>query len=158
MGKTKQITPEEHKRQIRLYTDEYPNYVTYAKVLKRMLEKACEGSIPEAIVQARPKTVASFAEKCARRLEKYPDAVHQMTDLCGARVIVHTLEQVQAVRRFIKARFAVKEEEDVQERLGEREAGYHQVKFDAAGLSSGVYFYRLRAGDFVQTRKLILVR
>ena len=41
---------------------------------------------------------------------------------------------------------------------GEQEAGYHEVKFDASGLSSGVYFYRMQAGDFVQTRKLLLIR
>lgn len=41
---------------------------------------------------------------------------------------------------------------------GEIEAGYHQVNFNASNLSSGVYFYRIQAGDFVQTRKLLLVR
>jgi hypothetical protein len=41
---------------------------------------------------------------------------------------------------------------------GEQEAGYHEVKFDGSGVSSGVYFYRLRAGDFTETRKLLLVR
>ena len=39
-----------------------------------------------------------------------------------------------------------------------RDAGVHEVKFDAAGLSSGVYFYRLQAGDFVQSRKLLLLK
>ena len=39
-----------------------------------------------------------------------------------------------------------------------REAGVHEVKFDGAGLSSGVYLYRLQAGDFVQSRKLILLK
>ena len=29
---------------------------------------------------------------------------------------------------------------------GEMEAGYHEVKFDGTGLSSGVYFYRIQAG------------
>ncbi len=41
---------------------------------------------------------------------------------------------------------------------GEQEAGYHEVKFDGRGLSSAVYFYRLSAGDFVQTRKMLTVR
>ena len=41
---------------------------------------------------------------------------------------------------------------------GDIDAGYHEVKFDASNLASGVYFYRLQAGDFVQARKLLLVR
>jgi hypothetical protein len=41
---------------------------------------------------------------------------------------------------------------------GEQEAGYHDVKFDASSLPSGVYFYRLQAGSYVETRKLCLVR
>jgi Secretion system C-terminal sorting domain len=41
---------------------------------------------------------------------------------------------------------------------GEQEKGYHEVRFDASNLSSGVYFYRIRAGEFVQTRKLLLLR
>jgi len=41
---------------------------------------------------------------------------------------------------------------------GEVEAGYHEVSFNANGLASGVYFYRLQAGAFTETRKLSLVR
>lgn len=41
---------------------------------------------------------------------------------------------------------------------GERPAGYHRVTFDAAGLASGVYFYRLLAGEFVDTRRLVVLR
>jgi hypothetical protein len=39
-----------------------------------------------------------------------------------------------------------------------REMGVHEVHFDASGLSSGVYFYRLQAGDAVKIRKLLLLR
>jgi hypothetical protein len=38
------------------------------------------------------------------------------------------------------------------------EAGNHEVRFDGSGLASGVYFYRMRAGEYVQTRKLLLLR
>jgi hypothetical protein len=41
---------------------------------------------------------------------------------------------------------------------GEQEAGYHEVQFIASSLASGVYLYRLTAGSFVETRKLVLVR
>ncbi len=39
---------------------------------------------------------------------------------------------------------------------GEQEPGFHEVRFDASGLSSGVYFYRLQAGTYVETRKLFV--
>jgi hypothetical protein len=39
-----------------------------------------------------------------------------------------------------------------------RDAGVHEVKFDASGLSSGVYFYRIQAGDFVQSKRLTVLR
>jgi len=41
---------------------------------------------------------------------------------------------------------------------GDMEAGYHQVQFEGNGFSSGVYFYRLSAGDFVSTKRLILLK
>ena len=37
-------------------------------------------------------------------------------------------------------------------------AGNHDVKFDAKGLSSGIYFYRIQAGSFMETKKLCLIR
>ncbi len=41
---------------------------------------------------------------------------------------------------------------------GEQEPGRYNVKFDASGLPSGIYFYRLEAGKFVDVKKMILVK
>jgi hypothetical protein len=38
------------------------------------------------------------------------------------------------------------------------EPGYKSVEWNASGVASGVYFYRLQAGDFVHTKKLLLLR
>ncbi|MCX5752967.1 MAG: T9SS type A sorting domain-containing protein, partial [Candidatus Krumholzibacteria bacterium] len=38
------------------------------------------------------------------------------------------------------------------------ESGEHSVPFNAQGLSSGVYFYRLSAGRQIETKKMVLLR
>ena len=40
----------------------------------------------------------------------------------------------------------------------EKEAGTHVVEWNAVNLPSGVYFYQLKAGEFIQTKKMILLR
>ena len=37
-------------------------------------------------------------------------------------------------------------------------AGNHEVQFDAASLTSGVYFYTLTAGNFVESKKMMLMK
>jgi len=40
----------------------------------------------------------------------------------------------------------------------EMSAGYHSTTFDASHLVSGVYFYRIVANDFIETKKLLLLK
>ena len=41
---------------------------------------------------------------------------------------------------------------------GYKDAGNYRTEFNAANLPSGIYFYQLRAGDFIDTKKMILLR
>lgn len=118
-----------HQQQVLAYQAELPHYQTYADALKRVLRKACELSIPEAVVQTRAKSVSSFAEKCVRKLDKYPDPVRQLTDLCGGRVIAQTLEQVEAVKLFVERNFKIEERDDKGLLLSEDKFGYRDMHY-----------------------------
>jgi hypothetical protein len=37
-------------------------------------------------------------------------------------------------------------------------AGYHEVEFNGSPLSSGIYYYRIEAGEFQDVKKMILLR
>jgi len=120
---------QEHKRQIEAYRKVRQDYVIYADVLRHVLENACKTAFPDAMIQARAKSLSSFAEKVARAFSKYPDAVNQMTDLCGARVTVQTLAQVRAVRQFIEANFKIIEKDDKALLLHEDRFGYRDMHY-----------------------------
>jgi len=36
--------------------------------------------------------------------------------------------------------------------------GYYVIEFNATGIAAGVYFYRIKAGDFIQMKKMILLK
>jgi hypothetical protein len=40
----------------------------------------------------------------------------------------------------------------------EKRAGQHRIVWDASGHSSGVYFYRIEAGDFVETKRMVYLK
>ena len=40
----------------------------------------------------------------------------------------------------------------------EKPAGSYEVKFNAVGLSSGIYFYKLQAGNFIESKKMLLLK
>jgi uncharacterized delta-60 repeat protein len=40
----------------------------------------------------------------------------------------------------------------------EQQPGFYEVDFSASGLASGMYLYRLQAGSFIETKKMILIK
>ncbi|MFC1597468.1 hypothetical protein ACFL5Q_05970, partial [Planctomycetota bacterium] len=78
---------ERFKKQVEEFRKVQPVYAAFADVLSAALTRAVRDLGIMAIVQARVKEIPSFAEKIIRKHDKYPDAVSQLTDLCGARII-----------------------------------------------------------------------
>ncbi len=39
-----------------------------------------------------------------------------------------------------------------------KESGFYEIKFDGTNYASGVYFYRIEAGTFVQSKKMVIVK
>jgi ppGpp synthetase/RelA/SpoT-type nucleotidyltranferase len=115
-----------------------PSYSAYALMLRERFETVCRELAPLAIVQARPKSIESFAEKILRK-PKYVNPLAQLTDLCGVRVIAETDDEIDRIVAFIRGNFKIDEPNsgDTRNRLGFTEFGYcavHlivQLPFDA---------------------------
>jgi len=82
-------------------------------------------------------------------LQNYPNPFNPVT------TIQYQLPQAETVRLVIYDVMG----RQVRELVNERQtAGYYNITLDASDLSSGVYFYHLKAGEFSQTRKFLLTK
>jgi hypothetical protein len=70
-----------------------------------------------------------------------------------------TIEYQLPKQAFVKLKIFDLLGREVTTLMNERNAaGKHSVRFDALSLTSGVYFYKLETDDFIQTRKLLLLK
>ncbi|MFH1756195.1 MAG: T9SS type A sorting domain-containing protein, partial [Candidatus Latescibacterota bacterium] len=82
-------------------------------------------------------------------LQNYPNPFNPTT------TITFNLEEPSYVRLDV---FSVTGERVASLVNGTKGAGQHHVKFDASRLSTGIYVYRLIAGDITQSKKMLLVK
>jgi hypothetical protein len=100
----------------------------------------------------------SIAPQAVRLHQNYPNPFNSMTVMSyelrvksGVRLVVYDLlgrEVATLVDEMQDARL-----NDV---VGQ--AGFRSVQWDASGMASGVYYYKLLAGDRVETKKAVLIR
>lgn len=119
------------RQQVAQYREDYPRYKLYAETLQKILYQIAKKYSPLAIVQSRPKAIASFAEKTQRKRSEFNDPVHQFTDLCGGRVITSTHDEVAVVSKYIELHFDIDWDNsvDVSQRLKPTEFGYRSIHY-----------------------------
>jgi ppGpp synthetase/RelA/SpoT-type nucleotidyltranferase len=119
-----------HRQQIQAYESLQTRYETFANTLRTVLEHLKDRWTPLSIVQARAKTLSSFAEKCLRKADKYNDPARQLTDLCGGRIVCPTTDEADTVCRQLRLLFApVDEDENTATRHKTDAFGYLSVHF-----------------------------
>lgn len=91
----------------------------------------------------------SFLPEKFRLLQNYPNPFNPST----------TITYMLPVTSTVNLKVFNSIGEEVTELVNELQgAGEHKVTFDAKNLPSGIYIYRLSAGSFVQSKKMILVK
>ena len=115
---------------IEVFKEARQDYVEYADLLKAILNNATEKLGFFAEVKARAKTIASFSTKIISK-DKYQNPLLDMTDLCGARVVVHFQRHVEKVCDFIKKNFEIDEANslDQKSKLRVNEFGYRSIHY-----------------------------
>ena len=81
--------------------------------------------------------------------QNYPNPFNPVT------VIEYSLPKTSEVSIFI---YNLEGEEVLHLVNDNMRAGNYRVKWDGSNMPSGVYLYRLQAGDFIQTRKMVLLK
>lgn len=119
---------EWHRGQIEAYRSQFNDYRELAGVVREIVDRVRHLTAPLAVTQARAKSLSSFAEKALRQFRaediRTHDPIHNLTDLCGARVITTTEEEVEAVCQLLSFIFKIEEFQNVARRLAVSEFGY----------------------------------
>lgn len=62
-------------------------------------------------------------------------------------------------RTFVKVKVFVLLGNEIDNLINEeKDSGYHEIEFDGSGLPSGIYFYTLQTPNFIQTKKMVLLK
>lgn len=129
------------------YTDENVTVGTSYSYRLTVVDLDGARTVHSQIVNATPHGAATVSEFALA--QNFPNPFNPETN------ISYTLANAAKVRLKI---FTVTGEEVATLIDGTKEAGSYSVSFNAAALPTGLYFYRLDAGNYTATRKMLLLK
>ena len=124
------VNPDTLKGHLAEFISKEKRLAEFAKFIETRLRTEVKKMIPTAEVSARAKDAVSFAGKLIKK-DKYKDPLRQVTDLVGARVVVHLASEVDEVCRWIEKTFEVDPSNsgDKLAELGTEKFGYRSVHY-----------------------------
>ncbi|MCP5064867.1 MAG: T9SS type A sorting domain-containing protein [Ignavibacteriae bacterium] len=91
--------------------------------------------------------------------QNYPNPFNPTTSIKYTILFVETLHATSLQQQFVELKIYDALGKEVSTLVNEQQStGYYEVVFDASNLSSGVYYYQLNVGEFVETKKLVLLK
>jgi putative GTP pyrophosphokinase len=112
------------------YREIFPLYERFAEKLKILLQDLLNSEdVKFQVVESRSKTVESFSHKIRREGKSYKDPLAEITDLCGSRIVLYYVDDVDKVDRLIRREFTVDGKNSVDKRaiLAPDQFGYLSV-------------------------------
>jgi len=130
------------------------NSVTVGKEVSAFVQQFYNSNFDDNVLPVEDEN--NFIVEEYKLYQNYPNPFNPSTSIQYA---VSSLPTGQAGRQFVSLK--------VYDVLGteiavlvdeEKPAGTYEVEYNASNLPSGVYFYQLNAGSFIETKKMILIK
>jgi ppGpp synthetase/RelA/SpoT-type nucleotidyltranferase len=128
--KKRNIPIEKQIEHIEKYKKQRSDFEDFSVFMKEVLQKAIDQLGLMGFADARAKSLISFSNKIILK-DKYRNPLTDMTDLCGARVVVHFKSQVDKICQFIRDNFLIDEANslDLKSKLQVSEFGYSSIHY-----------------------------
>jgi putative GTP pyrophosphokinase len=117
------------EQSVSYYRDHYQFYERFTIKVRSLLEELLGTQGISFSTEHRTKDVEHFREKITRPGKSYTDPLHEITDLCGIRIIVRRVSDVDEVIKLIKREFNVDDNNSIYkaEELNVDQFGYTSV-------------------------------
>ncbi|KXK56793.1 MAG: peptidase S8/S53 subtilisin kexin sedolisin [Chlorobi bacterium OLB5] len=126
-----------------------PNYTGQLGYLKPATKEDAYKKIMDRLHKNKKNNANNTIPKVFKLSQNYPNPFNPITKINYSlpRAVKVNIQVYDILGRLVKT--LVNENKD---------AGNYEVQFDGTGLASGVYFYRIEAGDFTDSKKMVLVK